>query len=112
VVFFHTARTVPKSIEKYHTVRTVPKSIEKYHTVRTVPKSNRKIPHCQNSSKIYRKIPPILKFAKGYCGRHHIQQYISYIVLISFIGGENLSTRRKPLTCCKSLKLDHIMFCI
>jgi hypothetical protein len=27
----------------------------------------------------------------------------SYIVAVSFIGGENLSTRRKPPTCCKSL---------
>jgi len=26
-----------------------------------------------------------------------------YIVAVSFIGRENWSTRRKPLTCCKSL---------
>ena len=30
-------------------------------------------------------------------------QYFSYIVEVSFIGGGNKSTRRKPLTCCKSL---------
>jgi hypothetical protein len=33
----------------------------------------------------------------------HLQQYFSYIVAISFIGGGNRSTRRKPLTCRKSL---------
>ena len=31
------------------------------------------------------------------------QQYFSYIVAVSFIGGENRSTWRKPLTCHKSL---------
>jgi hypothetical protein len=30
-------------------------------------------------------------------------------ISVSFIGGENWSTRRKPLTCGKSLKLYHIM---
>jgi hypothetical protein len=30
------------------------------------------------------------------------QQYFSYIVMVSFIGGGNWSTRRKPLTCRKS----------
>jgi hypothetical protein len=30
----------------------------------------------------------------------HFQQYFSYIVAVSFIGG---GTRRKPLTCCKLL---------
>ena len=30
-------------------------------------------------------------------------QYFSYIMVISFIGGVNRSTRRKPLTCRKSL---------
>jgi hypothetical protein len=29
--------------------------------------------------------------------------YFSYIVAVSFIGGGKRSTRRKPLTCCKSL---------
>jgi hypothetical protein len=32
------------------------------------------------------------------------QQYFSYIVVVSFISGGNQSTRRKPPTCCKSLK--------
>ena len=27
-----------------------------------------------------------------------------YIMTVSFIGGGNRFTRRKPLTCCKSLK--------
>jgi hypothetical protein len=27
----------------------------------------------------------------------------NYIVVVSFIGGENWSTWRKPPTCCKSL---------
>jgi hypothetical protein len=31
------------------------------------------------------------------------QQYFSYIVAVSFIGGGNQSTRRKPPTCRKSL---------
>ena len=36
------------------------------------------------------------------------QQYFSYIVAVSFIGGGNQSTRRKPLTCRKSLtNLSH-----
>jgi len=30
-------------------------------------------------------------------------KYFSYIVVVSFIGRGNLSTRRKPLTCSKSL---------
>jgi hypothetical protein len=33
----------------------------------------------------------------------HFQQYFSYIVAVSFIGGVNQITRRKPPTCCKSL---------
>ena len=32
------------------------------------------------------------------------QQYFSYIMAVSFIGGWNRSTRRKPLTCRKSQK--------
>jgi len=32
----------------------------------------------------------------------HFQQYFSYIVAVSFIGGGNRSTRRKPSTCRKS----------
>ena len=31
------------------------------------------------------------------------QQYFSYIVALSFTGGGNRSTRRKPTTCRKSL---------
>ena len=34
---------------------------------------------------------------------------ISVIVAVSFIGGGNRSTRRKPPTCCKSDKFYHIM---
>jgi hypothetical protein len=33
----------------------------------------------------------------------HFQQYFSYNVAVSFIGGGNWSSRRKPLTCRKSL---------
>ena len=33
----------------------------------------------------------------------HFQQYFTYIVAVSFIGGGNRSTRRKPLTCPKLL---------
>jgi hypothetical protein len=46
----------------------------------------------------------------GYGAYRHFQQYFSYIVTISFIGGGNQSTRRKQLTCCKSLtNFYHIM---
>ena len=38
--------------------------------------------------------------------KRHFQQYLSYIVTVSFIGGKNRSTRTKPLTC---RKLYHIM---
>jgi hypothetical protein len=33
----------------------------------------------------------------------HFQQYFSYIMAVSFIGGGNQSTPRKPPTCGKSL---------
>jgi hypothetical protein len=33
----------------------------------------------------------------------HFQQYFSYILEVSFIGGGKQSTRRKPQTCRKSL---------
>ena len=35
--------------------------------------------------------------------KSHFQQYFSYIVAVSFIGGGNWSIRRKPLTWSKSL---------
>jgi len=35
--------------------------------------------------------------------KHHFQQFFSYIVAVSFIGGGNQRTQRKPPTCCKSL---------
>ena len=42
-----------------------------------------------------------------YC---YFQQYFSYIMAVSFIGGGNRGTQRKPPTCRKSLtKLDHIL---
>jgi hypothetical protein len=39
-----------------------------------------------------------INFRACYC-----QQYFSYIVAVSFIGGGNRGTRRKPPTCPKSL---------
>jgi len=42
-------------------------------------------------------------YYRGYGVQHHFQQYFSYIVAVSFIGGGNWSTRRKPPTCHKSL---------
>ena len=33
----------------------------------------------------------------------HFEQYFSHIVAVSFIGGRNQNTLRKPLTCHKSL---------
>ena len=35
--------------------------------------------------------------------QRHFQQYFSYIVAVSFIGGENRRTQRKSPTCRKSL---------
>jgi hypothetical protein len=53
----------------------------------------------------------------GWVRVQHFQQYFSYIVAVSFIGGGNQSTQRKPPTCHKWLtnlityqvtdKLDH-----
>ena len=42
----------------------------------------------------------------------HFQQYFSYIVAISFIGGGNGSTWRKPSICCKSRTNFIIKYCI
>ena len=39
----------------------------------------------------------------GYGVQCHFQQYFSYIVAVSCIGGGNWSTRRKQPTCCKWL---------
>jgi len=41
---------------------------------------------------------------------HQFQQYFSYIVGVSFIGGGHRTTRRKPPTCRKSLTtlLHHV----
>ena len=44
-------------------------------------------------------------FGLAYGVRRHFQQYFRYIVAVSFIGGGNRSTQRKPLTD----KLYHIM---
>ena len=37
----------------------------------------------------------------------HFQQYFSYIIAVSFIGGGNRSNRRKPPICRKSQTLSH-----
>jgi hypothetical protein len=34
---------------------------------------------------------------------HHFQQYFGYILVVSFIGGENQITRRTPSTCRRLL---------
>ena len=39
----------------------------------------------------------------GYSIYRRFQQYFSYIVVVSFIGGGNRSTQRNPSTCRKSL---------
>ena len=43
---------------------------------------------------------------------HHFQQYFSYIMAVSFIGGGRRSTRRKPQTCRKSLTNFIKLWCI
>ena len=35
--------------------------------------------------------------------KRHFHQYFNYIVAVSFIGGGNQSTQRKPSTHCKSV---------
>jgi hypothetical protein len=45
----------------------------------------------------------------GYDVNRHLQQYFSYIVEVSFIGGGNRRTRRKPPICHESDKLYYIM---
>jgi DeoR/GlpR family transcriptional regulator of sugar metabolism len=62
-----------------------------------------------------RVIARILSIINEYCPRQcllvslfggvyrQFQQYFSYIVAVSFIGGGNRMTRRKPPTCRKSL---------
>ena len=48
------------------------------------------------------------RFGLVYGAEHHFQQYFSYILTVSFIGGGTWNIRRKPLTCHKSLtKLSH-----
>jgi hypothetical protein len=42
--------------------------------------------------------------------KHHFQQYFSYIVAVSFIGGGNRGTQRKPLTCRKSLTKFYLLY--
>jgi len=39
----------------------------------------------------------------GFGVKRHFKQYFSYIVTVSFIGGGNQSTWRKPPSCRKSL---------
>ena len=46
----------------------------------------------------------ILLWGWDYGVERQFQQYISYIVTVSFIGRGNQSTRRKPPTCPKSRK--------
>ena len=40
---------------------------------------------------------------RGYGVKRHFQQLFSYIMAVSFNGGGNQSTPRKPTTCRKSL---------
>ena len=42
----------------------------------------------------------------------HFQQYLSYIVAVSFIDGGTWSTRRKPPTCRKSLTNFITLCCV
>ena len=43
------------------------------------------------------------QFGLTYGDWRHFQQYFSYNVVVSFIGGGNQSTQKKIQTCCKSL---------
>jgi hypothetical protein len=47
-----------------------------------------------------------------YSVERHFQQYFSYIVAVSFIGGRNQRTVRKPPACHKSLRNFITQCCI
>jgi len=52
----------------------------------------------------YRDNPDLVEGLELGCGVYrHFQQYVSYIVAVSFIGGGNRRIRRKPQICHKSL---------
>jgi hypothetical protein len=48
-------------------------------------------------------IAHVTKKSMAYGDSRHFQKYFSYIVVVSFIGGGNRSTKRKPPTGRKSL---------
>jgi hypothetical protein len=48
-------------------------------------------------------IAHVTKKSMAYGDSRHFQKYFSYILVVSFIGGGNRSTQRKPPTFCKSL---------
>ena len=55
------------------------------------------------ANKFTNKMPRMYRGGgKGYDVTHNFQQYFSYFVAVSFIGGGNRSTHRKPPNCCKS----------
>jgi len=54
----------------------------------------------RKSSKIT-KILKKVRFGLGFYCLTHFQQYFSYIIAVSFIGGGNRNTQRKQPTCCK-----------
>jgi len=58
---------------------------------------------CFHSAKLGSKSQLSLWFGLVYGVYPHFQQYFSYIMAFSFIGGGNRSIQRKPLTCRKSL---------
>jgi hypothetical protein len=47
----------------------------------------------------------VVGFTTNYAISLYFQQHFNYIVAVSFIGGENRSTRGKPLTCRSRLYL-------
>ena len=57
--------------------------------------------------RILAREPPVQNIRQLEAALHrewqHLQQYFSYIMAVSFIGGGNRRTRRKPSTCRKSL---------
>ena len=53
---------------------------------------------------------PFILFGLVYGVQHHFQQYLSYIVVVSFIGGGNKRTRRKPIYIVIPLQILYKMF--
>jgi hypothetical protein len=72
------------------------------------PTSDRNGKNRDNQNRLNETPLPLRLIGEGYGVYHQFQQYFSHIVVVSFIGGVNRSTLRKPLTCLKSPMLYRV----